>query len=155
MRMARISTAMMVACLCVGLAVAEPETKPEAAKGKIIGLITQKDGGKITVKGETGDMILTPYWRGGMPDKGGGLDKDMVKKLEDVKVGDKVEVEWTFEEHNRIDKIKVLEKVKTDGVTKASKRWGRSKKEKQEKEAKEKAEKAEKAEKTEKAEKAD
>jgi len=139
--MARISTAMMVACLCAGLAVAEPETKPEtkpeAAKGKIVGLITQKEAKKIIVKGEAGDMTLVPYWKGGMPDKGGGFDKDMVKKLEHVNIGDKVEVEWTFEEHNRIDKIKVLEKAKTDGVTKASKRWGRSKKEKQEKEAKE------------------
>lgn len=58
-------------------------------------------------------MTVMPYWRGGMPADGGGFDKEMVKQLEQFKVGDTVKVTWTFEEHYRIDKIERVEAVES------------------------------------------
>ena len=104
--------AMLVGCFCMGVAFAAPEPTPKETKGKIVGLITQKDGGKITVKGEEGSLSLMPYWRGGMPSAGGGFDKEMLKQLEKFKIGDTVKIAWVFEEHYRIDKIQRVEKAK-------------------------------------------
>jgi hypothetical protein len=91
-------------------ACAAPEPTPKETKGQITGKITTKNGGKITVKGEEGQLTLMPYWRGGLPKDGGGFDKDILKQLEQLSVGDKVRVTWVFEEHYRITKIEKLEK---------------------------------------------
>ena len=110
MRARRMLLALLVGCSWMGVAFAAPEPTPKETKGQIAGLIIQKDGGKITVKGEAGQLTLMPYWRGGMPKDGGGFDKDMVKQLEQFKVGDTVKVTWTFEEHYRIDQIELIAK---------------------------------------------
>jgi hypothetical protein len=101
----RAFMAMIVACACVGYALAEPEPTPRETKGQITGEITMKDGAKITVKGADAFLTLMPHWRGGMPADGGGFDKEMVKRLEHFKVGDKVTVSWVFDEHYRIEAI--------------------------------------------------
>ena len=105
----RLAVAMVVvACFGLGLAFAQdkgPEPKPKETKGQIAGQIVKKDGGKLTVKGEQGELVLMPHWRGGAPKDGGGFDKDTLKKLEEFKVGDKVKVSWVFEEHYRIESI--------------------------------------------------
>lgn len=107
----RIVMAMLIGSICIRFACAAPETTtPKETKGQITGKITAKDGGKITVKGEEGQLTLIPYWRGGLPKDGGGFDKDMLKQLEKFSVGDKVRVTWAFEEHYRITKIEKLEK---------------------------------------------
>ncbi len=97
--------AFVLGCFCIGLAYAEPEPTPKQTKGTIIGEIVKKHGSKIAVKGKEGELTLMPYWHGGMPQDGGGLDKEMVQRLEQFKVGDKVKVTWTFQEHYRIDTI--------------------------------------------------
>ena len=96
---------MIGAFVCMGFAIAEPEPTPKETKGKITGEIIKKDRGKITVKGEDATLVLMPHWRGGMPKDGGGFDKEILKRLEQFKVGDKVTVKWEFEEHYRIVKI--------------------------------------------------
>ena len=79
--------------------------KAKGEKGQITGQIVKKDGAIITVKNEKETLKLYPYWRGGMPADGGGFEKDMVRTIEKLKVGDKVTVRWTMEEHARIDAI--------------------------------------------------
>lgn len=51
-----------------------------------------------------------PHWRGGNPKDGGGFDKEIVNRLKEFKVGDKVKVTWEFEEHYRILTIDRVEK---------------------------------------------
>jgi hypothetical protein len=97
--------AMLVGSVCAGFVFAAPEPTPKETKGQITGKIVGKEGNTITVEGQDGRLALMPYWRGGMPKDGGGFDKEMVKKLEQFKVGDTVKVTWTFEEHYRIDTI--------------------------------------------------
>jgi hypothetical protein len=113
-----ISAIGLVALLCVSLPALGEEktggaaTAPAAVsakagdKGEIVGLITAKQGGKVTVKGDAGELQLMPYWRGGAPKDGGAFDETTMKKLSLFKVGDKVRIAWTMEEHARIDSIK-------------------------------------------------
>ena len=75
----------------------------------VTGVIAKIDGGKVTLKVGDTEEVFMPYWRGGMPKDGGGFDKEMMKKLEQFKVGDKVKITWTMEEHQRIDSIEKVE----------------------------------------------
>jgi hypothetical protein len=106
----RTFMAMIPVYACVGVAFAAPEPAPKETKGQITGEIIKKDGAKITVKGEETTLTLMPHWRGGNPKDGGGFDKEIVKRLERFKVGDKVKVTWEFEEHYRIVTIDRVEK---------------------------------------------
>lgn len=106
----RMFLAALASVCTAGLALAAPETPPKEKTGEIAGKITKKDGAKITVEGEHQTLTLMPYWRGGMPKDGGGFDKEMVAKLAKFKVGDRVKIRWTFEEHYRIDAIERVEK---------------------------------------------
>lgn len=107
----RTFAAIMMGGVLAGTAFAAPETPPKEVKGQITGEITKKDGAKITVKGEERSLTLMPHWRGGMPKDGGGFDKEMVKRLEHFKVGDKVKVTWEFEEHYRIVAIEPVKRT--------------------------------------------
>jgi hypothetical protein len=106
---------VIVLLVCFSFAIAEEQEKPKmpekGTKGEITGEIIKKDGAKITVKNEETELVLMPFWRGGMPADGGGFDKDMVKKLEGFKVGDKVKVTWMMEEHYRIVTIEHVEET--------------------------------------------
>ena len=85
------------------------KNRAEKKSGTFVGTLAAKDGGKIVVESPNGRMEFIPYWRGGAPDKGGGFDKEMMKQLEGFEKGDRVQVKWVFEEHNRIDQIKKLD----------------------------------------------
>ena len=105
----RMLMAVLIACCGAGVAWAQPEPTPKVTKGDIVGKITAKDGGKITVKGDDGGVLtLIPHWRGGLPKDGGGFDQKMMSRLEAFRVGDKVKVTWVFDEHYRIEKIELL-----------------------------------------------
>ncbi len=101
----RMFMGLLSGVLCAGLATAEPEPTPKETKGELTGKIIKKDGPRITVKGEGGELKLIPHWRGGMPKDGGGFDKAMVERLKKFDVGDQVRVKWTFTEHYRIEAI--------------------------------------------------
>ena len=49
-----------------------------------------------------------PHWRGGNPDKGGGLDKAMIAEIKKLPLKSRVRIEWAFEERPRVEKIEVL-----------------------------------------------
>jgi len=83
-------------------------------KGVIVGKIVSKDGAKIVVEGEQETLRLMPYWRG-QNGPGGGFDRGMVSRLDSFKVGDRVKVEWTFQEHHRINWIMKLPKDEGGG----------------------------------------
>ncbi len=113
----QILTTLLPACLAAPLLRAEkerekPRERPEEPKeksGTFTGRITKLDGGKVTIKGEQGERTFIPHWRGGMPDKGGGFDKEMLRRLKEFKVGDRVRVEWVFEEHYRVEAIRKID----------------------------------------------
>ncbi len=71
-------------------------------KHVVVGEITKFDGSKVTVRSAEGEATYVPHWHGGNPKDGGGLDKDMVARLKEFKVGDKVSLTWEFNEHKRV-----------------------------------------------------
>jgi len=92
-----------------GWAMAAEEEPPVAKSGTMTGTITEKGETWIRVKDAEGNSErFMPRWIGGMPNDGGGLDKDMLKQIAAVKAGDKVEVKWVFEERKRVVELKVL-----------------------------------------------
>ncbi len=94
-----------------GLAQEKKEGK-EGKSGKTIGVLTAKGEKFIEVKaaGEEKGRKFVPRWIGGAPAQGGGLDKAMLKTFSELKVGSRLEVEWTFDERLRAVKITVLQK---------------------------------------------
>ncbi len=78
---------------------------PAGTKGVAEGTVLSKEKGKLIVHTKDGDLLFAAYWRGGAPKDGGGLDKETITKLEGIAVGDKVRIEWTWEERRRIDTI--------------------------------------------------
>jgi ferric-dicitrate binding protein FerR (iron transport regulator) len=82
----------------------------EGNSGTVVGAVTGKGETWIRVKGdgeEEGKKYI-PRWIGGMPAQGGGFDKDMLRKIAAVKVGDRVQVKWLQEEHLRVVELEVL-----------------------------------------------
>src|SRR5262245_46459496 len=60
--------------------------------GTVVGVLTAKGDNYVEVKadGEEKARKYVPHWRGGAPDKGGGPDKEMLKVIKTLKVGDRV-----------------------------------------------------------------
>jgi hypothetical protein len=92
------------------------EKKEEARKGSVTGVVTGNDGKSIEVKGDGEEKArkYVPHWRGGNPNQGGGLDKEMIAKLKDIPVGSRVRLEWEFDERARVVKLEVLKKAEPE-----------------------------------------
>lgn len=74
-------------------------------KGTSTGTIVSLEKGKLVLKTGDGNLLFMAHWRGGMPKDGGGLDKDVLARLEGFKAGDHVRIAWTWEERRRIETI--------------------------------------------------
>jgi hypothetical protein len=88
------------------------ETKEEARKGSVTGVVTAKGDNWIEVKadGEERARRYVPHWRGGAPAQGGGPDKEMVAEIKKAPLNGRVKLDWVFEERPRVEKIEVLKK---------------------------------------------
>jgi hypothetical protein len=84
--------------------------KNEGKKGKTAGILTAKGENFIEVQadGEEKARKYVPQWKGGLPAKGGGPDKAMLKTFRSLKVGSRIQVSWVFEERLRALAIEVL-----------------------------------------------
>ncbi|MSU80559.1 MAG: hypothetical protein EXS16_21030 [Gemmataceae bacterium] len=82
----------------------------EGKKGTYVGTLVSKDKNSIEVKapGDEKSRRFLPHWKGGAPSAGGGLDKEMLKNFDAIKIGSRVEVEWVYEERFRAEKVTVL-----------------------------------------------
>jgi len=97
------------------LAKAEEPPAPDARAGTAVGVVTELGDLWLRVKEEDGtSQRYTPRWIGGMPADGGGLDKEMVRKIGTVRVGDKVRIEWIYEERLRVVALEILERRMTE-----------------------------------------
>lgn len=95
--------------LSAGIASSAAASEPEAS-GTLVGVVTGKGQNWIVVKPEQGaSERFMARWIGGPPDRGGGLDKEIVAKIARVKEGDKVEVKWIMDERKRVVGLTVLE----------------------------------------------
>jgi len=80
---------------------------PKSKKGTVRGTVVAKSKNSIDVKpfGKGPVERYLPHWRGGNPSIGGGLDKEVLRKLAPIKVGQKVTVNWEYEERKRVVNI--------------------------------------------------
>ena len=91
------------------LAFAAADANPAAQSGTMAGTVVEKGDNWIRVKAPGGESErFMPRWIGGMPADGGGLDKEMLAQLANIKVGDKVQLRWVMDERKRVVEIKVL-----------------------------------------------
>lgn len=88
----------------------EKDLKKKEKKGTAVGALTAKGENWIEVKADGEDKArrYLPYWRGGLPKDGGGLDKKMLATIKTLKVGSRLRVEWGYDERYRVEKIEVL-----------------------------------------------
>ena len=86
------------------------KNKNEGKKGKTVGVLTAKGENFIEVQadGEEKARKYVPQWKGGLPAKGGGPDKAMLKIFRSLKVGSRIQVSWVFEERFRALAVEVL-----------------------------------------------
>jgi len=102
-----------------GLGAAADEKKkdePATKSGTVVGMLTAKGDNwiEVTADGEEKGRRYVPHWVGGAPDKGGGLDKNMLKIIKDLKLGSRVKVQWEFEERPRVVKVEVIKSADKD-----------------------------------------
>ena len=83
---------------------------PTAKSGSVIGVVQAREATWIEVKPDGGaPERYMPRWIGGMPAAGGGLDKEMQAALVDFKTGDRVQLDWTYDERKRVVRISKVE----------------------------------------------
>jgi hypothetical protein len=83
-------------------------TAPAVREGTWKGIVTEKGDNWIRVKTAEGKSErFMPNWIGGMP-PGGGLDKTMLEKIHQVKVGSQVSLKWVWNEHMRVTELTVV-----------------------------------------------
>jgi hypothetical protein len=89
----------------------DDKKEPAVRKGTVVGTVTAKGKGYIEVKadGEEKARRYVPHWVGGPPDKGGGLDKKMLKVFDELKIGARIRLEWEWEERARAVRIEILQ----------------------------------------------
>ena len=114
MRVSRMFVRMMIGFVFMGAAWGSPLFRNEARaaeSGTVIGTLTAKGENWIAVRadGANEPQRYVPRWIGGMPNQGGGPDKDMMRAISQLKIGDRVRLEWIYEERKRVVKIARLE----------------------------------------------
>jgi hypothetical protein len=87
-------------------------------RGTLQGLVTAKADTWIEVTPDKGaPQKFMPAWVGGAPADGGGLDKNMLKKISKSNAGDKVRVTWEISEGKRVVDVKVLARAPNPAPT--------------------------------------
>ncbi len=85
--------------------------------GTFRGVVAEVGKDAFVALGEGGKrMTFHPRWIGGMPADGGGFDEDMLREIHQLMAGDRVAVEWKWEERPRALEIEVLEQAPRKGT---------------------------------------
>jgi hypothetical protein len=74
--------------------------------GAMTGIVTDKSdkNGSIDVRDDAGKIeSFLPHWRGD------GFDKEMLRAIVDVNIGDRVDIHWTKDDHIRVSTLRLLE----------------------------------------------
>ena len=84
--------------------------------GELRGILTAKGEAWIEVKEDNGllERYLAP-WLGGSPARGGGFDLNMLEIFKDLIVGNRVYLNWFWDGHLRVLKVKNLKPLKKSG----------------------------------------
>ena len=94
-------------------------------RGIVEGVVTGLGDRWIQVaQNEKPAVRFIPPWHGGNPDQGGGLDKEVLRKLGTVRVGDRVALTWEMPEGKRVVDVKVLQRAAGEEAARDAQRPG-------------------------------
>lgn len=81
--------------------------RAQPKSGTVTGVVVAKGRTWINVRadGDEEAKRYIPRWIGGLPKDGGGFDKDMLRGIAEIKVGDRLTFKWLQEEHLRIVEV--------------------------------------------------
>ena len=76
--------------------------KPKSKRGTVRGTVVSKGKNHVDVKPADGGPVerYLPHWRGN------GLDKDVLRQIAPLEVGQKVSVRWEYDERKRVLSIR-------------------------------------------------
>ena len=76
--------------------------KPKSKRGTVRGTVVNKGKNHVDVKPAGGGPVerYIPHWRGN------GLDKDVLRQIAPIEVGQKVSVRWEYDERKRVLSIR-------------------------------------------------
>jgi hypothetical protein len=84
--------------------------KDVEGRGTIVGAVTALGDTWVEVTAPGGKaQRFVPPWVGGSPDRGGGPDREVLKKLGRLRVGMKVELTWEMPEGRRVVDVKAVD----------------------------------------------
>jgi len=108
---------ILLSLMVITSAYAQLGELPIKSKGKLDGILVAKGNAWIDVKDDNGyPHRYLPSWIGGSPARGGGYDTQMLSHLEDIPIGNRVQLTWHWDGHLRVDHLKLLRPFKRKGV---------------------------------------
>ena len=109
MMLVRWLTSSLILSLLMGVSARGEDKKPPEKSGTVYGLVTAKDKSWIEVKGDGEEKArrYVPRWVSTGAGQG-GLDKNTLQAIADVKLGSRVRIEWEFDERARVVKLEVV-----------------------------------------------
>lgn len=111
------SVLLLTACLLLASTAFAAGTAAPAG-GTVTGILTAKGADWVEVKadGAPAAVRYLPYWRGGLPQDGGGFDKDMLAVIKGLVVSNRVTLEWAMQEHRRIVSVRMVVPAVREGA---------------------------------------
>jgi len=103
--------------------------EPILKSGIINGILAAKGNAWVEVKNDQGySHRYLAKWIGGGPSSGGGFDSKDLKMITNLVVGNRVRLHWFWENHLRIDRLRVISPPQSGGIFKGyvletSDRW--------------------------------
>ena len=94
-----------------------PVDRPLLQKGNLQGILVAKGESWIEVKDDKGyaHRYLAP-WRGMGPSRGGGFDPLLLKRFDDLVVGNRIFMKWSWDGHLRANQIEIIRPSKSNGM---------------------------------------
>src|SRR5690606_36051818 len=99
---------LLFAALALAAFSSDVRAQEEEDRGTFSGTVIEKGKGWLRIQPAEGEsQRFMARWIGGMPTDGGGLDKSMVKQIDEVPVGAQVRIDWIYEERQRVVELDV------------------------------------------------
>lgn len=92
----------------VDFTILEPKQKDGEASGVVVKVGENWFDLKITEGDKFHIERFMPKWVGGAPKDGGGLDKELLKEIKELKMESKITIKWIYDERKRVTKIALI-----------------------------------------------
>jgi len=85
--------------------------------GELEGILTQKSANWIDVRDDKGFINrYLPFWVGESPSRGGEFDPQMIQRINELIVGNRVYLKWSWDGHLRVEDVRVIQPPDESGT---------------------------------------